>query len=373
LSGSSVTFHWTAGIGVAGYQLWLGNSPGTSDLYKSNGISATSVTADGLPSNWLPVFARLLSKIGGVWEAVDYTYTEAGTPITPVLAAITSPAPGSTLSSSVTFHWTTGVGVAAYELWLGTGPGTSELYKSSGNSTTSVTVYGLPTSGVTVFARLWSKIGGVWLAADYTYKEAGTLIKPVLASITSPPPGSDLENLNFPGEATFQWTAGVGVTAYELWLGTRPGTSDLYNSNGIFATSVFAHGWPRDGLPVYARLWSKTGGIWEAVDYTYANGGPTTPALAAITSPAPGSTFPYSADSSVTFNWTAGVGVAAYELWLGSVRGAANLYNSGGNTALSAKASGLPTNGAPVYARLWSKIGGVWQWTDYVYTAYKAP
>jgi hypothetical protein len=72
----------------------------------------------------------------------------------------------------------------------------------------------------------------------------------------------------------------------------------------------------------------------------------------------------------VTFTWTAGSGPTAYELWLGSTGvGSSNLYNSGSTTATSANATGLPTNGSKIYARLWSKISGVWQSTDYSYTA----
>jgi hypothetical protein len=29
----------------------------------------------------------------------------------------------------------------------------------------------------------------------------------------------------------------------------------------------------------------------------------------------------------------------------------------------------LPTNGSTVYVRLWSLVGGVWQWNDYEYQA----
>jgi hypothetical protein len=37
-------------------------------------------------------------------------------------------------------------------------------------------------------------------------------------------------------------------------------------------------------------------------------------------------------------------------------------------TALTATATTLPANGVEVYARLYSKINGAWQYNDYVYT-----
>jgi hypothetical protein len=70
----------------------------------------------------------------------------------------------------VTFAWTGGAGPAAYQLWLGTtGVGSKNLYDSGSTTGTTETVSGLPTTGGTVYARLWWEISGVWQHADYTY------------------------------------------------------------------------------------------------------------------------------------------------------------------------------------------------------------
>lgn len=95
-----------------------------------------------------------------------------GTSSTPT---IISPAPGSALpGSSATFTWTTVSGVATYQLWLGTnavGSGNIAVYSAapSSASTISITATGLPTTGGTVYARLFTDINGNWLASDYTY------------------------------------------------------------------------------------------------------------------------------------------------------------------------------------------------------------
>ncbi len=122
----------------------------------------------GLPTNGATVFARLYQLIDGKWQSTDYTYTEAGT-LAP--AALTTPTPGSVLpGSTVTFAWTGGAGPAAYQLWLGTtGVGSKNLYDSGSTTGTTETVSGLPTTGGTVYARLWWEISGVWQHADYTY------------------------------------------------------------------------------------------------------------------------------------------------------------------------------------------------------------
>jgi hypothetical protein len=50
--------------------------------------------------------------------------------------------------------------------------------------------------------------------------------------------------------------------------------------------------------------------------------------------------------------------------------GSSNLYNSGDVTATTETVSGLPSNGATVYARLYWLINGAWQYTDYTYVAF---
>jgi hypothetical protein len=89
LPGSSVTFTWSAGSGVAEYQLWLGSTgAGSQNLgVFTEGVAAgntVSATASGLPTSGATLYVRLLSEISGNWQSTDYTYTEASTVDTPV-------------------------------------------------------------------------------------------------------------------------------------------------------------------------------------------------------------------------------------------------------------------------------------------------
>ncbi len=264
LAGSSVTFVWTAGSGVTMYQLQLGTTGvGSSNVFNTGHIAATSAAMTGLPTFGVKMYARLWSLIGGVWSSLDYTYTEAGSPVPSVLS---TPAPGSVLSgASVTFTWTTGGGIKAYQLDLGTlGVGSTNLYNSGHVFTTSTNVTGIPTFGQKIYARLWSDTNnGVWESVDFTYTEAGA---PVLAVLTSPAPGSTLAGAN----VTFSWTAGGGVSDYQFDLGTTGlGSSNLYNSGHTTALSANVTGLPITGVKIYARLWSFANGAWKSVDYTY--------------------------------------------------------------------------------------------------------
>jgi hypothetical protein len=179
-------------------------------------------------------------------------------------ASLTSPVPGSTLSAtSVSFQWTSGTGVSAYWLEVGTGGvGSKNLYNSSQGAATSRTVSGLPTSG-TINVRLYSKIGDDWQWSDYTFTGGAAL--PSKASLTSPVPGSTLSATS----VSFQWTSGTGVSAYWLEVGTGGvGSKNLYNSSQGAATSRTVSGLPTSGT-INVRLYSKIGDDWQWSDYTF--------------------------------------------------------------------------------------------------------
>jgi hypothetical protein len=163
----------------------------------------------------------------------------------------------------------------------------------------------------------------------------------------------------------FQWNAGIAVTEYQLNLSAiAAGDSELYSYKGTALTAT-ATSLPGNGAKLYARLYSKINGAWQYNDYQYTEGGTPTPA--ALTSPTPGlSTI--LGTSNVKFQWTAGIAVTDYQLNLSAVAaGDSDLFLYKG-TALTATATSLPANGVKVYARLYSKINGTWQFNDYVYT-----
>jgi len=358
LGTSGVAFQWVGNTGTTAYQLYLGTTGvGSSNLFSSGTITASSVTVSSLPSTGVTVYARLLSEINGTWLSNDYVYTETGMPP----AQLTSPTPGAVLGASQTFTWTTVTGVTEYQLWLGTaGVGTFDLYNSGAIPGTSATVFGIPSNGVVVYVRVFSKIGGAWQSVDYTFTETGT---PAPATLITPTPG--LAPV-LGTSANFTWTTGTGVVEYQLWLGTTGvGSLDLYDSLATTATSKTVSGIPTNGITLYIRILSKINGVWQSVDYTYTETGVATPAT--LTAPTPGPSTLLGATPA--FTWTAGTGVTAYQLWLGTTGvGTFDLYNSGSTTANSESLSGIPTNGVTVYVRLLSKINQAWQSVDYIYT-----
>jgi len=359
LGTTNVAFTWTAATAATDYQLNLSAiGPGQSELFLYKG-TATTATAPTLPANGAEVYATLYTKSNGVWQSNSYVYYESG----PRPAQLTSPTPGlATIlgTSNITFQWNTGAQVTDYQLNLSAiAAGDSDLYSYKGTALTT-TVPTLPANGVEVYATLYSKINGVWQSNNYVFTESGT---PTPATLTSPTPG--LSTILGASNVAFQWTSGIAVTDYQLNLSAiAPGDSDLYTYKGTALTTIVPT-LPANGVEVYARLYSKINGAWQYNDYVYTEGGTPTPA--ALTSPTPG-IGTILGTTNVTFQWTAGIAVTDYQLNLSAVApGDSDLYTYKG-TALTTTAPTLPANGAKVYARLYSKINGVWQYNDYQYT-----
>jgi hypothetical protein len=84
--------------------------------------------------------------------------------------------------------------------------------------------------------------------------------------ITSPAEGSTLSCES----QAFQWTNNdTPVTEWWLYLGSSQGANDYYSSSslGTSTSHTVTRCWPDDGSTVWARLWYKTGGIWESEDF----------------------------------------------------------------------------------------------------------
>src|SRR5437870_13599594 len=88
-----------------------------------------------------------------------------------------------------------------------------------------------------------------------------------------------------------------------------------------------------------------------------------------MTSPTPGSTL---GGATVSFCWSAGTGATEYWLDVGTTgAGSTNLYSQSQGLSLSGTVNGLPIDGSTVYVRLWTRLGGTWQFNDYTYRAAK--
>jgi hypothetical protein len=359
LSGGSATFLWTASKGATAYWIDIGPAAGGNQYYQSGSLSATifSAAVNSLPTDGSAVYVTLYSLINGSWVSTPYTYTAFGGAASK--GAVTTPAPGSTLTgSSVTFTWSAGTGATAYWLDAGNVAGGNQYFQSGnlGNVLTT-TVNGLPSNGSTVYVTLYSLVSGQWLSNAYTY----TAFSP--GAMQSPTPGSTLTG----SSVTFTWSAASGATGYWVDIGTSPGGNTIYQSGNLGSVlTKTVNGLPTNGSTVYVTLYSLVSGQWLSNAYTYtalnAAGG-----LAAMQTPTPGSTL---SGNAATFTWSSDANAAGYWLDIGNAPGGNTYYQSGNlGTALTTTVYSLPANGSTVYVTLYSLVGGQWLSKAYTYVS----
>jgi uncharacterized repeat protein (TIGR01451 family) len=308
-----------------------------------------------------PLVNTVMVSGGGAIAATgtDTTIVNGGPPY----PALTSPANGSTgVSQTPTLTWAASTGATSYDVYLSTSSPPAFVTNVSGTSYTPATLSG----GATYYWQIVAKnANGTNPSAIWSFT---TLTPPfIAAAITNPTPGSTL-----PGStATFQWSTGTNTgPGYWIRVGTTgPGSYDVFY--GLYtATSATVAVLPTDGVTLYVRLYSLnlTTSAWVSNDYTYtASSGGFLPAV--INSPAPGSTL---TSSTVTFQWAVGAG-SAFDYWIRvGTTGAGSFDVFYGEIAgTSVTVSGLPTNGATIYVRLYTFNLSTSNWVsaDYTYTA----
>jgi hypothetical protein len=258
-----VEFQWATVPGVTYYALWVGRNPNTYDIYA--GVETGKSRVVKVPTDGKPIYVKLWTFSNGQWAGNDYTYT-AYTAAGAEKALLSSPANGTTLTGDrVNIEWTSGVGVSAYGLWVGSSTNSYDLYGSLEPGLSRVMK--VPTNGKTVYVTLWSLINGAW-QSDARLYTAYTAAGAEKAQMVSPPPGTPLTT----STPKFEWTSGVGATAWALWVGTTAGTYNVYAGwePDLWRALVL----PVGGQTLYVTLWSYINGGWQGTNYPYTASGP---------------------------------------------------------------------------------------------------
>jgi hypothetical protein len=269
LTGSSATFQWYGPPNTSAFWIDAGSSAGANNYYQSGSLptSTRSATVNSLPTNGSTVYVTLYWLINGSWVSNPYTFTAFN--LAASGAVMQTPAQGSMLTSgSATFTWTAGSGVSNYWLDIGSTAGGNQYLQSGplGNVQTK-TVNGLPTDASTIYATLYSLIGGTWSGNAYTYTAFNAASG--AATMQSPAQGTALSG----STVTFIWNAGSSASAY--WLdvgGAQYGNNDYQSGNLGNELSTTVSTLPADGSTVYVTLWSYVGGQWINNEYSYVSG-----------------------------------------------------------------------------------------------------
>jgi hypothetical protein len=88
---------------------------------------------------------------------------------------------------------------------------------------------------------------------------------PAPAQLTTPTPGSSLTS----DRQIFNWTPGVGVSRYQISVGTAQGANDLYSGAETTTLSASVAGLPTNGARIWVRLSSLVTQGWLFTDASY--------------------------------------------------------------------------------------------------------
>ncbi len=89
-------------------------------------------------------------------------------------ATMTLPVPGTTLESTdVEFLWQHGIDATAYYLYIGSSVGGHDYLAANLGYVNTVTVTGFPSTGETIYVRLWTLTPDGWQYNDYEYTLPG--------------------------------------------------------------------------------------------------------------------------------------------------------------------------------------------------------
>ncbi len=338
---------------VEEWKLEVGSFAGGNDLYQSSGLGLqTSDTVSSLPTDGSQVYVTLSYKIAGQWDHDDYVYTASNSGGSPLV--ITSPAPGSTLTSnSVTFTGGHTSSDFAHSLWVGTTFGSNNL-SVGGVTNHSKTVSNLPNSGM-IYVRYYTQVGpnssdpNDWSSEDHTYTMnvgGGTPLSLSPTAVT----------VSGGGQQTFTGVGGVPPYTFTVLADTSGGAT-------VQATSGQYTAGPNAGTST-VQVTDGVNGTANATVTVQASG------LPVITSPAPGSTL--TTNTVIFIGGHTSSNDYSHSLWVGTTFGGNDL-SYGGVTNHSKTISNLPNTGT-IYVRYHTQVGpnasdsNDWASTDQTYT-----
>jgi hypothetical protein len=154
-------FAWTTGSHDGGYDLVVGTTPGSANLINSGVLPPTQGSYSPPP---LPANTRLYATIFTEWYGSWSFYRTIDFVVQATQATFTSPFNGQqVVDSAAPFTWSTAAQAQAYDLVVSTTPGGANLVNSGVLPPTRTYYPAVPLPrGVTLYATIFTKIGGSW-------------------------------------------------------------------------------------------------------------------------------------------------------------------------------------------------------------------
>ncbi len=236
-----VTLRWEPVVGVPGYLISLGTTPGGTELLNRQQLgNATSYRPpEGLPEDTrIYVTITLYFFEEGIPEVTCASDSFRTAPVTmrPDCTSLLSPVDGSTgVSTRSQIRWAYVPGASAYRIAMGTSPERNDLYQLTiEDRLTFIPPQELP-EDQTIYLRIipLNRFGEALNCPTYTFTTGKLGEVPGCSSLVYPPDGATDVPLN----PILEWEEVPGATGYKISIGNSPFTSEIL-SNAIFYTNT---------------------------------------------------------------------------------------------------------------------------------------
>ncbi len=352
LEGTSATLSWQPNdTSVTEWWINVGSSEGTWDIFDTGSLGTSlSATISGFPTDGSQFWVRLWYKVSSGWKGIDYIYTATTT--TPEFSlfvkkigvgsgSFVSNPLGQSCGTSCPGHkknYPSGTNVSftakpaldsVFEGWSGGGCSGIGICTVSVTEATTVTA-NFNLASTTTYPLAVKKDGN----------GSGRFVShPLGQSCSTTCPG---HTKTYPSGAILSFTAiADSDSVFDGWTGGDCGGTETCTVTLDEATTLVAK---------FTLVQSNTNGP-------------------AIQTPLPGEVLP---GGSATFTWAAnGTSVNEWWLYVGTSEDAKDILTSGSisSNTFSRTVTGLPTNGSPVWVKLWWKTSGSWESQNFQYTA----
>ncbi|WP_177218308.1 T9SS type B sorting domain-containing protein [Robiginitalea myxolifaciens] len=234
------TISWENIVGVTGYTISLGTTPGGNEILRNSVGAATSFTPPlGLPDDTLIYVTITLFILGQpdiICDSFSFRTEDVTTP--PGCTTLAGPLDGSTgIPVGTNIRWDYSPTATSYSIAIGSTPGGTDILPLTdiGNVLSYNPPADLPElSDIYVTVIPNNENGPATGCIEETFRTGALATLPTCSSLISPADGA----LNVPLSPRIEWTPVPGADGYRVFIGTSPTVNDVLDGSSFSTTST---------------------------------------------------------------------------------------------------------------------------------------
>ncbi|MEP0132203.1 MAG: T9SS type B sorting domain-containing protein [Eudoraea sp.] len=237
----NATITWDAVVGVPGYVISIGTTPGGVDIVNQEnlGNSLSYTPPFGLPENRdLYVSLTLFFFDADIPDVVcpSSTFRTEDVIIPPACTVVTNPVDGATnVNIATNIRWNYSPTATGYRISMSTVPGLGNIVNNQdlGNVLSYNPILDLPPS-TQVFVQItpYNENGDLSPCPEQSFTTGAIAIAPACTTLTNPLNGA----INVPVTPLIEWTEVADAEGYRVTIGSSPFTAEVLD-NVIFTTN----------------------------------------------------------------------------------------------------------------------------------------